>query len=143
RDSVEHDEIVSESMHLGEFERTHRNVSLGRRTASMPSRDAYSSWLDESRLDVEPEMHDVAVLDDVLAALEAHLAVLLRALLAFARDVIGKRDHLGANEPFFEIGVNDAGGLGRRIAVVNRPRADFLRTGGEIGLEAEQLVAGM
>src|SRR5438552_2780875 len=95
------------------------------------------------RLDVEPEVHHVAVLDDVLAAFEAHLPVLFRTLLALAGDEVRIRDHLGADEPLLEIGVDHAGGLRRGVAVVDRPCADLLRSGGEVRFESKELVAGM
>ena len=61
-------------------------------------------------------MHDVAVADDVLLALEPHLARLLRALLALAGDEVGEGDDLGADEAVLEVGVDHAGRLGRRGA---------------------------
>ena len=78
-------------------------------------------------------------LHDVLPALEPHLAALLRALLALARDVVGERDHLGADEALLEIGVDHARRLRRRRAGVNRPRAHFLRPGREVGLRPSSL----
>ena len=44
-------------------------------------------------------------------------------------------------KPRLEIGVDHAGGLRRGVADVDRPGAHFLRAGGEVGLQAEQLVA--
>ena len=40
-------------------------------------------------------MHDIAILDDVLLAFEAHLAVLLRAVFPLAGDEVRVCDHLG------------------------------------------------
>src|SRR5258707_7179830 len=64
---------------------------------------------------IKAEMHDVAVLDDVFGAFEAHLAGILGALLAVGRDEILVGDGLGADEAFLEIGMYDAGRL-RRLA---------------------------
>src|SRR5215831_19074907 len=88
-------------------------------------------------LDIKPEMHDVAVLDDVFAALETHLPMILRAVLAVAGDEVRICDHFGANEPLLEIGVDDARGFRGRVAVMDRPRADFLWPHGEVGFEPE------
>ena len=48
---------------------------------------------------------------------------------------------MGADEAAFEIGVDNAGGLRCGVAFVNGPRTHFLHAGGEIGLQAEQIVA--
>ena len=68
---------------------------------------------------------------------------LLRAVLALAAEVVGVGDRLGADEALLEIGVDDAGRLRRRGADSDRPRAHFLRPRGEVGLQPEQLVAGV
>jgi hypothetical protein len=47
------------------------------------------------RLHVETEVHDVAILDDVLLAFETHLAVFLRAVLALAGDEVERATWLG------------------------------------------------
>src|SRR4051812_48888168 len=58
-----------------------------------------------SRSIVEPEMHDVAVGDDILLAFQAQLAGIAGASLPVQRDIVGIGDGLGANKTFFEIGV--------------------------------------
>src|SRR5512135_1721993 len=62
---------------------------------------------------VEAEMEDVAVLDGVVATLEAHLALLLGLRLAATGDEILGRDGLGGDEAALEIRMDHAGGLGR------------------------------
>ena len=69
------------------------------------------------------------------------LPAVLRALLALARDEVVEGDDLGADEALLEVGVDDARGLRRRVAAMDRPRAHFLRPRGEVRLQAEQLVA--
>ena len=69
--------------------------------------------------DVEAEVADVAVLDDVVAALQAHPALLLCPLLAAEPDEIVVGDDLGADEAALEIGVDDA----RRLRARWRPDA--------------------
>ena len=61
----------------------------------------------------EPEVHHVAVLDDVLLAFEAHLAGFLGGHLAAERDEVVVGDGLGADEALLEVGVDDAGRLRR------------------------------
>src|SRR3954468_14178691 len=92
---------------------------------------------------VEAEVHHVAVLDDVVLALEAHLARFFRALLALAADEIGEGDDLRANEALLEVGMDYARGLRRRVAVMDRPGADLLRAAREIRLEPEQRISCM
>ena len=113
--------------------------------------------LSASRLDVEADRkrgtrpsfqtlkrnkQDVAVLDDIVLALGAHPARLLGAGLAAVADEILIGDGLGADEAALEIGVDDAGGLGRLGAFLDRPGARFLGAGGEEGDQMEQVVAG-
>ena len=87
-------------------------------------------------------MHHVAVLDDVFLAFQAQLARIACAGLALERGVIGISDGLGADEALLEIRVDHAGGAGSLGALGDRPGAGFLRADGEVGDEAEQLVAG-
>ena len=90
----------------------------------------------------KPEMHHVAVLDDVVFAFEPHFASFFCARFAITCDVVRVGDGLGADEAFFEIGVDDARG-GRGLgAACDRPGAGFLGADGEIGDEVEQRVAG-
>src|SRR5262245_54618097 len=77
-------------------------------------------------LDVEPEVHDVALADDVVLALEAQLAGLLRALLTVERDVVVVGDDLGADEALLEVRVDLAGRLRRERPGTAGPVARFL-----------------
>src|SRR5512141_1152201 len=110
-------------------------------TKSLPRPCIFVKRSFATRSDVEPEMHDVAVLDDVFAALEAHLAVLLGAVLALACDEVGEGDHLNPDEPPLEVGVDRTRGLRGGRPDRDRPRTHFLRARGEIRLEAEELVS--
>src|SRR4051812_36072316 len=91
---------------------------------------------------VEPEMHHVAVGDDVFLAFQPKLAGFAGAGLAVQRDVIGIGDGLGPDEALFEIGMDHAGRRRPLGAAVDGPGAGLLRADGEIGDEVEQLVAG-
>ena len=65
-------------------------------------------------------MHDVAVLDNVIRPFEAHAAGVLRALLPAISNKIDIGDRLGADEAFFEIGVNAARRLRRLCSSLDR-----------------------
>ena len=84
---------------------------------------------------------DVAVDDDIFLAFVARLAEFLGLHLAIG-DVVLVGDGLGANEAALEVGVNDTGRLRRLGALHDRPGAGLLRADGEIGLQAQQPVAG-
>ena len=72
--------------------------------------------------DIEQEVQHVAVLDDVVLAFGTHLAGFLGALFALVLDEVVEGDGLGADEAAFEVGMDDAGG--------------------EVGLQAQEVVAG-
>ena len=101
------------------------------------------SWLAPvPRVRIEPEMDDVAVLDDVFLAFVASLAGLLRAVFAAIGDIVVIGDRVGADEAALEIRMDDAGGLRGLGAARDRPGAGLLRSNREIGDEIEELVAG-
>ncbi len=58
-------------------------------------------------------MENIAVLDQVFLAFGPHFARFLGALFAAAGDEVVIGDGLGADEAVLEIGMDDAGGLGR------------------------------
>src|SRR5262245_33959603 len=80
---------------------------------------------------IELEEHHVAVLDDVLLALVARLARLLRADLAATCDEIVVGNCLRADEAFLEIRVDHARGLRRLHAFSHGPGSRLLRPDGE------------
>ena len=73
-------------------------------------------------------------MQDVLFALQAHLACLLGTLLALQRDEIAIADDFGTDESFLEIGMYDARGLRCSVPLVNRPGAHFFYPGSEVSL---------
>src|SRR5271156_6838292 len=91
---------------------------------------------------VKPEMHHVAVGDDVFLAFLAQLSPVARASFTAERHVIGVSNRFGANEPLLEIGVNDAGRRRRLGAAVDCPGTRLFRSDCEISDEIEQLIAG-
>jgi len=73
------------------------------------------SWAERRarpRSDVELEEQHVAVGDDVLLALHPVEPLLARGRHRSARDQVVVCDGFGLDEPAFEVGVDDAGGLG-------------------------------
>src|SRR5947207_13113564 len=92
--------------------------------------------------DVESEQHDIAVLHDILFSLRAHNTFLARALPPTVRNEVVVADRFGADESSLEVSVNHARGNRSRIAAVNRPRADFRVTRGEIRLQSKQMISG-
>ena len=91
---------------------------------------------------VEAELHHVAVGHDVVLALDADLAGRLGGGHGSGGDEVVEGDDLGLDEALLEVGVNDAGRLGRGVALVNRPRAGLFRARGEVGLQAQGVEAG-
>ena len=49
---------------------------------------------------------------------------------------------MGADEAAFKVGVDDTGSLRGGVAFVDGPSADFFDAGGEVGLQAQEIVAG-
>ena len=91
-------------------------------------------------LDVELEQHDIAVGDHVLLAFHAVQTLVAGGGDRTARDQIRIGDGLRLDEAALEVGVDDAGRLRRGVAVVDRPGPDLLLAGGEVGLQAEQVI---
>ena len=87
-------------------------------------------------------MHDVAVLDDVVLALDGELAGGAAFGFGAVFDEVVVLDDFGADEAFLEVGVDDSGGAGSLVALVDGPGADFGLAGGEVGAQAEQVVGG-
>src|SRR5207248_1929568 len=93
-------------------------------------------------LDVEPEVHHVAVLHHVVLALDAHLARGLQGgLRAVLLEVVGPVD-LGADEAALDVAVHLAGGLSRGGAAADGPRAALVGAGREEADEIEHPVRG-
>src|SRR5690606_4706994 len=92
-------------------------------------------------LHVEPEVDHVAVLDDVLLPLDAQLALLAQRRLRAGLHPILPGGDLGPDEAPLEVGVDHAGGARRLPSGADGPGAGLLRTDGEEGAQAEELVA--
>ena len=62
--------------------------------------------------DVEQEIQHITIFHHIFLAYSAHFAGFFGALLTFIGNEIIKGDGLGADEAFFEVGVNHTSGLG-------------------------------
>jgi hypothetical protein len=85
------------------------------------------------------EVNDVAILDDVVLAFDAHQAGFLGGFLSAVAVDIFELGDFGTDEGFFEVGVDDAGSLGGAPAAFDGPGADFDFTSGGIGDQTEGL----
>src|SRR3954453_17010271 len=81
-------------------------------------------------LSVEAELHHVAVLHQVVLALEADLAELLGARPAADVEQLVPADHLGLDEAALEVGVDAPGALRGGRPVEEGPRPRLLVAGG-------------
>src|SRR6266545_3614634 len=89
--------------------------------------------------DVEADVEDVSVLDDVGLALEPLLARARRIGVRAGRDEVVPADHLAADEPARDVGMDRRGRVQRRAAATERPRPRFLLAGREEDDEVEGL----
>src|SRR3990172_5500782 len=80
---------------------------------------------------IEPEQHDIPVLDQIILALQAPLACIPGARFPPVVDVVGKGDALGPDKALFKIRMDDAGGGRCGAAPAYRPGADLFGAGGK------------
>ena len=85
-------------------------------------------------------MQDIAVIDDVFLTFQPHAPGLLGPLFALEADIVIIGNGFGANKAFFEIGMDDASGLGGGVADMDRPGACLFWANREIGLQAQQAI---
>src|SRR3954468_4583877 len=104
----------------------------------LPPQQPRHAWITSH---VEAELHDVAVVHDVVLALDADLAPRLRLRHRTGVHQVVEPDDLGLDEPALEVGVDDPGRLRGRPALPDRPRPRLLGTGGEERLQAEGVEA--
>src|ERR1019366_10433189 len=99
-------------------------------------------WRESTGSDVEQEVHHVAVLDQVVAALQPALAALPHSGVAARVDQLLPATHLGPDEPLGKAGVDGAGGVLGVGPLRDRPGPNLLLPGGEEGLQAKSVVSG-
>ena len=97
----------------------------------------------EADLYVEAEMHDIAVLDDILLAFLPRLAGFLGPGLAVEPYVVAIGDGFRLDEALLEVPVDHASGLWRRRALADRPGAGLLWADCEVGKQPQQVVSGL
>src|SRR5258708_1821893 len=90
----------------------------------------------------KPEMHHVAVGNNVILAFEPHFSGVTRAGLPIALDEVVIADGFGSDKPAFEIGMDHSGCLRRLGALCDRPGPRFLRSDGKISHEMQKRIAG-
>src|SRR5258706_2708691 len=90
-----------------------------------------------------PEQNDVAFLDNVFLAFQAHLRILARRREAPRLQEIITANDLGANESAFDVRVNCAGCFLRAHAALDGPCAYFGLSRGKKRSEAKQVVGGL
>src|SRR5918997_2668062 len=91
-------------------------------------------------LDVEPDEHDVPVLDDVVAAFEAHLCLLSGPRPRAGGHYVLPTSHLRRDKTALHVGVDPARCPPRSRALPYGPRPALLLVEGEERDEAEQTV---
>src|SRR2546422_4331970 len=97
---------------------------------------------EKARLYREAEVDDVAVLDDVVLALEPQLPRLAALGLAPEAHELVVGDHLGADEAALDVAVDLARRLEGRRAAADRPGPALVLAGGEEADQVEERVAG-
>ena len=98
-----------------------------------------ADWLPSSLLNVELELHHVAVDHNVFLAFLADLASGAGFSHRACCVEVFEGDDFGLDEAFFKVGVNDTGSLRGGGALTDGPRSGFLRASGQVGLQAEGL----
>src|SRR5262245_27900606 len=84
------------------------------------------------RSEIEPEMHDVAVGDDIVPAFQAQATSVSGTSLPAQFHVVIISDRLGPNEATFEVGVDNSRRFRCAGALGDRPGPRLLGADGEI-----------
>ena len=88
-------------------------------------------------LNIKTEMHDVAILYNIVFALHAHFSSLSAALFRLMLLIISEFDNLSSDEAFLKVAVDHAGRLGCFPSFLDRPGPHFLFARGEIRNQIE------
>ena len=83
-------------------------------------------------------MHDVTILNNVLFALDAHLACLADSSLRAILDIVVVLDDFSADKAFLEVGMDDASTLRSLPALLVCPSLDLHFASGDEGFEVQQ-----
>ena len=98
------------------------------------------TWRCHTTLHVKQEVHDIAVLNQVVLAFGADKACFFGGVPATMLQEVGVAKRLGADEAPFKVGVDHAGALRSLVACMECPGAAFLFTCGKEGAQPENLV---
>src|SRR5207244_3403817 len=90
--------------------------------------------------DAEANVQDVAILDDIVLALQTEEAFRARIRHGAGGHQIVVRDHLGPDEAAFQIGMNLAGRLRRLGPPTYRPGAYLIFTSRQEADQVQQLI---
>src|SRR5918995_1591042 len=96
-----------------------------------------------SALAGKPEQHHIPVLDYVVFAFRPCHPLLARRLPATQAYEVAIGDRLRSDESLFEVRVDHPRRRWRLIPPVYRPGAYLLLAGGEIAVQAEQVIGGV
>ena len=92
------------------------------------------------QLHVEPEVHHIAVLNDVVLSFDSELSCGLQAGLALVFEDVGNRVDLGTDEASLEVRVDDSSSLRGFEALLDGPGTNLFGTAREVGLKTEETV---
>lgn len=92
-------------------------------------------------LNVELELHDVAIGHDVVLAFLADLAGGAGVGHGAGGVEVVEGDDFGLDEALLKVGVDNTGGLRCGGALADGPRSGFLRASGQVGLQAQGVEA--
>ena len=92
---------------------------------------------------VKQEVHYIAILHDIILALDAEFSGGAAGCLGLECDEVVVFDDLGSDKSLFKVGVDDPCGFRCLIAFVDGPGSDFICSGGEECLEIQQGVGGL
>jgi len=95
-----------------------------------------------TRLNIKPEVHHIAILDDIVLAFQPPFPGLFGTVFAFVVDEIVIANDFGADKAFFKISVDHRSGLRGGCAHLDGPGTNFLHACGEIGLQVQEVIRG-
>jgi hypothetical protein len=84
-------------------------------------------------LNVESEVHNIAIGNNIRFAFNTQLAVFFAGSFRSKLHKVIVLDYLGADKAFFKVGMDNTCSLRSCKALRNGPCANFLYTGGKVG----------
>ena len=93
-------------------------------------------------LNIEPEVHHVAILHHIFLAFYAQPSIFAAGSLAFIQHEVGIGDHFRFDKAFFKISMYHAGSLRCFPSCMYGPCPHLLHTCRKVGGEVQQLIGG-